>query len=224
MSGHMLRRARRAREPGSVVLLFTGAWSRPQKTFYAFKHRLRVVRLRHRGVDPAATLAWAPLDDDERLGHCPDCGDSRRVDAPVCLRGFLSAETVERSAERRHTVPGHRRLLRRHQRVDHVAAFNCPGFGRFPVLAVLADGPAVPGQGPAACPQLGADGRPHLRQDRGAGRPMPGAHGGSARWRLSSAARSRGRGGHRQDRGDRPPHRDARQAQGDPSADPLAGR
>src|SRR6266851_6360282 len=104
------------------------------------------------GCRPATTLAWPALDDDDRLGHRPGCGDSRGLDAPVCLRGLLSAETVERSAERRHPVPGRRRLLRRHQRVDHFAAFHCAGIGRFPVLAVLADGPAVPGQGPAACP------------------------------------------------------------------------
>jgi hypothetical protein len=51
MPGHLLGRARRAREPGSIVLLFTGTWSRLRKMSYGLKHRLRLFGLRHRGVD-----------------------------------------------------------------------------------------------------------------------------------------------------------------------------
>jgi len=51
MPGHLLRRARRAREPGGNVLLFTGAWSKLRKMSYGLRHRLRLFGLRHRGVD-----------------------------------------------------------------------------------------------------------------------------------------------------------------------------
>jgi hypothetical protein len=51
MPGHQLRRARRAREPGGIVLLFTGAWSRLRRMSYRLKHRLRLFGLRRRGVD-----------------------------------------------------------------------------------------------------------------------------------------------------------------------------
>jgi hypothetical protein len=51
MPGHLLRRARRAREPGGIVLLFTGSWSKLRKMSYGLKHRLRLFGLRHRGVD-----------------------------------------------------------------------------------------------------------------------------------------------------------------------------
>lgn len=51
MSVNLLREARRAREPGGIVLLFTGAWSKLRKMAHALKHRLRLFRLRHRGVD-----------------------------------------------------------------------------------------------------------------------------------------------------------------------------
>jgi hypothetical protein len=51
MPSHLLRRARRAREPGGIVLLFTGAWSKPRKLSYGLRHRLRLFGLRHRGVD-----------------------------------------------------------------------------------------------------------------------------------------------------------------------------
>jgi hypothetical protein len=51
MPSYLLRRARRSREPGGTVLLFTGAWSKLRKMFYGFKHRLRLFGLRHRGVD-----------------------------------------------------------------------------------------------------------------------------------------------------------------------------
>jgi len=51
MSGHTLRRARRTREPGGIVLLFTGAWSKLRKVFYGFKQRVRLFGLRRRGVD-----------------------------------------------------------------------------------------------------------------------------------------------------------------------------
>src|SRR5712691_3649810 len=51
MPGHPLRRARRAREPGGLVLLFTGAWSKLRKMSYGFRHRMRLFGLRHRGVD-----------------------------------------------------------------------------------------------------------------------------------------------------------------------------
>ncbi len=51
MPGHPLRRARRAREPGGLVLLFTGAWSKLRKMSYGLRHRMRLVGLRHRGVD-----------------------------------------------------------------------------------------------------------------------------------------------------------------------------
>jgi hypothetical protein len=51
MSGRLLRRARRAREPGGIVLLFTGAWSKLRRMSYGLKHRLRLFGLRHRGVD-----------------------------------------------------------------------------------------------------------------------------------------------------------------------------
>jgi hypothetical protein len=51
MSRRPLKRARRAREPGGIVLLFTGAWSKLRKMFYGLKHRLRLFGLRHRGVD-----------------------------------------------------------------------------------------------------------------------------------------------------------------------------
>src|SRR5260370_34233525 len=50
------------------------------------------------GRRPATTLARPTHDDDDRLGHRPGCGDSRGLDAPVYLRGLLSAETVERSS------------------------------------------------------------------------------------------------------------------------------
>src|SRR6478736_1768092 len=50
------------------------------------------------GGRPAATLARSALDDDDRLGHRPGCGDSRGLDAPVCLCGLLPAEAVDRSA------------------------------------------------------------------------------------------------------------------------------
>src|SRR5689334_8611268 len=103
------------------------------------------------GRRPAAALARPALDDNERLGYCPSHADSCGLDAPVCLRGLLPAETVGFSAERRQHVPGYRRLLRCHQRMDHLAALHCAGICRFPLLAVLADGPAVPDQGPAAC-------------------------------------------------------------------------
>jgi hypothetical protein len=51
MSGHLLRRARRTKEPGGIVLLFTGAWSKLRKMVYRLRHRLRLFGLRHRGVD-----------------------------------------------------------------------------------------------------------------------------------------------------------------------------
>jgi hypothetical protein len=51
MSGHLLRRARRTKEPGGIVLLFTGAWSKVRKAAYRFRHGLRLFGLRHRGVD-----------------------------------------------------------------------------------------------------------------------------------------------------------------------------
>ena len=51
MPGHPIRRARRAREPGGIVLLFTRTWSKVRKVFYGVKHRLRLFGLRHRGVD-----------------------------------------------------------------------------------------------------------------------------------------------------------------------------
>jgi hypothetical protein len=51
MSGHQLRRARRTREPGGIVLFFTGAWSKLRKMVYRLRHRLRLFGLRHRGVD-----------------------------------------------------------------------------------------------------------------------------------------------------------------------------
>src|SRR5260370_32737723 len=43
------------------------------------------------GRRPATTLARPTHDDDDRLGHRPGCGDSRGLDAPVYLRGLLSA-------------------------------------------------------------------------------------------------------------------------------------
>ena len=152
MPGHPLRRARRAREPGGLVLLFTGAWSKLRKMSYGLRHRMRLVGLRHRGVDrPRRWLGrpWMTM-----------IGWAIALVAVILVAWMLRSvyvvfflrRPVERSAERRHPVPGRRRLLRRHQRVDHFAAFHCAGIGRFPVLAVLADGPAVPGQGPAACP------------------------------------------------------------------------
>src|SRR5580693_6451494 len=51
MPGHPLRRAKRAREPGGIVLLFTGAWAMLRRMSYGLKHRLRLFRLRHRGID-----------------------------------------------------------------------------------------------------------------------------------------------------------------------------
>lgn len=51
MPGRLLRKAKRAREPGGVVLVFTGAWSTLRRMFYGLKHRLRLFGLRHRGVD-----------------------------------------------------------------------------------------------------------------------------------------------------------------------------
>jgi hypothetical protein len=51
MPRHLLSQARRAREPGGIVLLFTGAWSRLRKMSYDLKHRLRLFGLRRRGVD-----------------------------------------------------------------------------------------------------------------------------------------------------------------------------
>jgi hypothetical protein len=51
MSGHLLRRARRTKEPGGIVLLFTRAWSKLRKMSYGLRHRLRLFGLRHRGVD-----------------------------------------------------------------------------------------------------------------------------------------------------------------------------
>ena len=51
MSDHLLRRARRAREPGGIVLLFRAAWSRLRRMSYRLKHRLRLFGLRRRGVD-----------------------------------------------------------------------------------------------------------------------------------------------------------------------------
>ena len=103
MSRRPLKRARRAREPGGIVLLFTGAWSKLRKMFYGLKHRLRLFGLRHRGVDRPRRWVGQALDDDERLGHCLGCGDSRGLDAPVCLRGLLSTETV--GAFRRTMTP-----------------------------------------------------------------------------------------------------------------------
>lgn len=44
-------RAKRARESGGIVLLFKGAWSKLRKMYYGIKHRLRLLSLRHRGVD-----------------------------------------------------------------------------------------------------------------------------------------------------------------------------
>jgi hypothetical protein len=51
MPDHLLRRAKRARESGGIVLLFKEAWSKLRKTYYSIKHRLRLFGLRHRGVD-----------------------------------------------------------------------------------------------------------------------------------------------------------------------------
>lgn len=51
MSGHLLRRARRTKEPGGIVLLFTRAWSKLRKMSYGLRHRLRLFGLWHRGVD-----------------------------------------------------------------------------------------------------------------------------------------------------------------------------
>jgi hypothetical protein len=51
MPDHPLKQAKRAREPGGIVLLFTGAWSKLRQMSYRLKHRLRLFGLRHRGVD-----------------------------------------------------------------------------------------------------------------------------------------------------------------------------
>jgi hypothetical protein len=51
MSGHLLRRARWAREPGGVRLLFLRAWLAPRKLGISLKHRLRLLRLRPSSVD-----------------------------------------------------------------------------------------------------------------------------------------------------------------------------
>lgn len=61
MPGHLLRRARRAREPGGNVLLFTGAWSKLRKKSYGLRHRLRLFRLRDRGVDRPRRWLGRPL-------------------------------------------------------------------------------------------------------------------------------------------------------------------
>jgi hypothetical protein len=51
MPRDLLRRARRAREPGGIVLLFTGTWSKLRRMSYGLKHRLRLFGLRYQGVD-----------------------------------------------------------------------------------------------------------------------------------------------------------------------------
>ncbi len=61
MPGHLLRRAKRAREPGGNVLLFTGAWSKLRKMSYGVRHRLRLFGLRHRGVDRPRRWLGRPL-------------------------------------------------------------------------------------------------------------------------------------------------------------------
>src|SRR5260370_8527208 len=61
MPGHLLRRARRAREPGGNVLLFTGAWSKLRKMSYGLRHRLRLFGLRHRGVDRPRRWLGRPI-------------------------------------------------------------------------------------------------------------------------------------------------------------------
>src|SRR5260370_20072489 len=61
MPGHLLRRARRAREPGGNVLLFTGAWSKLRKMSYGLRHRLRLFGLRHRGVDRPRRWLGRPM-------------------------------------------------------------------------------------------------------------------------------------------------------------------
>src|SRR5260370_8825540 len=61
MPGHLLRRARRAREPGVNVLLFTGAGSKLRKMSYGLRHRVRLFGLRHRGVDRPRRWLGRPM-------------------------------------------------------------------------------------------------------------------------------------------------------------------